>query len=116
LSALDNAEAIVFGEAVATTMRFKFTYQEPAKLPRAADTDITDPQANARKTGEADPRLIATRLRGMRDLEKPLQPTMLAEASSQQKLAAAAGISAGLRQPTSTAGTPLPRPTNGFRT
>lgn len=121
LSALDNAEAIVFGEAVATTMRFKFTYQEPAKLPRAAGTDITDPLANARKTGEADPRLIATRLRGMRELEKPPQPTMLAEASSQQKLAAAAGVTAGvgapgLRPPTSTAGTPLVRPTNGFRT
>lgn len=119
LSALDNAEAIVFGEAVATTMRFKFTYQEPAKLPRAAGTDITDPLANARKTGEADPRLIATRLRGMRELEKPPQPTMLAEASSQQKLAASAGIGGGpalgLRQPTSTAGTPLPRPTNGLR-
>ena len=121
LSALDNAEAIVFGEAVATTMRFKFTYQEPAKLPRAAGTDITDPLANARKTGAADPRLIATRLRGMRELEKPPQPTMLAEASSQQKLAAAAGVTAGvgapgLRPPTSTAGTPLVRPTNGFRT
>ncbi len=121
LSALDNAEAIVFGEAVATTMRFKFTYQEPAKLPRAAGTDITDPVANARKTGEADPRLLATRLRGMRELEKPPQPTMLAEASSQQKLAAAAGISAGLGTPglrplTSTAGTPLQRPTNGLRT
>jgi len=116
LSALDNAEAIVFGEAVATTMRFKFTYQEPAKLPRAAGTDITDPLANARKTGEADPRMIATRLRGLRDLEKPPQLTMLAEASSQQKLAAAAGVSAGLRQPTSTAGTPLPRPTTGLRT
>jgi DNA helicase HerA-like ATPase len=118
LSALDNAEAIVFGEAVATTMRFKFTYQEPAKLPRAAGTDITDPVANARQTGEADPRLIATRLRGMRELEKPPQPTMLAEASSQQKLAAAAGIAAtsGLRPHTSTAGTPLPRPTNGLRT
>ena len=121
LSALDNAEAIVFGEAVATTMRFKFTYQEPAKLPRAAGTDITDPLANARKTGEADPRLIATRLRGMRELEKPPQPTMLAEASSQQKLAAATSITAGggapgLRPPTSTAGTPLVRPTNGFRT
>lgn len=120
LSALDNAEAIVFGEAVATTMRFKFTYQEPAKLPRAAGTDITDPLANARKTGEADPRLIATRLRGMRDLEKPLQPTMLSEASPQQKLAASAGIAGGpavgLRQPTSTAGTPMLRPTNGFRT
>lgn len=116
LSALDNAEAIVFGEAVATTMRFKFTYQEPSKLPRAEGTDITDPNSNARKTGEADPRLIATRLRGMRELEKPLQPTMLAEASSQQKLAAAAGSSAGLRQPTSTAGSPLPRPTNGFST
>ncbi len=114
LSALDNAEAIVFGEAVATTMRFKFTHQEPAKLPRAAGTDITDPTSNARKTGEADPRLIATRLRGMRELEKPLQPTMLAEASSQQKLAAAAGAAAGLRQPTSTAGSPLSRPSNGF--
>jgi hypothetical protein len=99
-------------------MRFKFTYQEPAKLPRAAGTDITDPVANARQTGEADPRLIATRLRGMRELEKPPQPTMLAEASSQQKLAAAAGIAAtsGLRPHTSTAGTPLPRPTNGLRT
>jgi hypothetical protein len=95
-------------------MRFKFTHQEPAKLPRAAGTDITDPNSNARKTGEADPRLIATRLRGMRELEKPLQPTMLAEASSQQKLAAAAGAAAGLRQPTSTAGSPLPRPSNGF--
>jgi DNA helicase HerA-like ATPase len=116
LSALDNAEAIVFGEAVATTMRFKFTYQEPAKLPRAAGTDITDPQANARKTGEADPLMIAKRLRGLRDLEKPPQPTMLVEASSQQKLAAAAGIAAGLRQPTSTAGSPLSRPNSGLRT
>lgn len=95
LSALDNAEAIVFGEAVATTMRFKFTYQEPTRLPRAAGSDITDPNAVSRKTGEADAKLIATRLRGMRDLEKAPMPTMLAEASSAQKLAAAAAISAG---------------------
>jgi hypothetical protein len=60
--------------------------------------------------------MIAKRLRGLRDLEKPPQPTMLVEASSQQKLAAAAGIAAGLRQPTSTAGSPLSRPTSGLRT
>ncbi len=116
LSALDNAEALVSGEAVATTMRFKFTHQEPEKQPRAAGTVIADLRAKAPKSGEADPRMIATRLRGLRDLEKPLQSTVLVEASSQQKLAAAAGAAAGLRQPTTTAGSPLPRPATVLRT
>jgi uncharacterized protein len=40
LSALDNREAIVFGEGVATPMRFKFTFQESAKLPSAPGTAI----------------------------------------------------------------------------
>jgi uncharacterized protein len=65
LSALDNREAIVFGEGVATPMRFKFTYQESARLPSAPGTSVETVTSNGQKT-MPDARLLVSRLRGSR--------------------------------------------------
>ncbi|NJR20166.1 MAG: ATP-binding protein [Hyphomonadaceae bacterium] len=50
LSALDNREAIVFGEGVATPMRFKFTFQEVARLPSAPGTSVVARSPSANKS------------------------------------------------------------------
>jgi uncharacterized protein len=65
LSALDNREAIVFGEGVATPMRFKFTFQEGAKLPSAPGTSIvTNPSASKHVPAIPGPEVLVGRLRG----------------------------------------------------
>jgi uncharacterized protein len=65
LSALDNREAIVFGEGVATPMRFKFTFQEGAKLPSAPGTTIiTGASAPKQPAALPAPDLLVGRLRG----------------------------------------------------
>lgn len=65
LSALDNREAIVFGEGVATPMRFKFTFQESARLPSAPGTKIQTIGSSApRKHEIPDASLLVSRLRG----------------------------------------------------
>ena len=42
LSSMGQREAIAFGEGVATTMRMKFEYQDPALLPGSARTEPAD--------------------------------------------------------------------------
>ena len=67
LSALDNREAIVFGEGVATPMRFKFTFQESLHLPSAPGTRAGVVGEKALKkppVPQAD--LLVSRLRGTR--------------------------------------------------
>jgi uncharacterized protein len=65
LSALDNREAIVFGEGVATPMRFKFTFQEGAKLPSAPGTSIITTQTSAKQQIVIPPPdVLVGRLRG----------------------------------------------------
>ena len=73
LSALDNREAIVFGEGVATPMRFKFTFQETKQLPSAPGTSAHAGQSSpARKLERQmpmpDAHLLVSRLRGTTDL------------------------------------------------
>jgi uncharacterized protein len=65
LSALDNREAIVFGEGVATPMRFKFTFQEGAKLPSAPGTSVvTGTSVPRQPLALPAPELLVNRLRG----------------------------------------------------
>jgi uncharacterized protein len=65
LSALDNREAIVFGEGVATPMRFKFTFQESAKLPSAPGTTAGVATSVVRQPPALPaPDLLVGRLRG----------------------------------------------------
>lgn len=64
LSALDNREAIVFGEGVATPMRFKFTFQEGSKLPSAPGTSVIQGMvASKQQTALPAPDLLVNRLR-----------------------------------------------------
>jgi uncharacterized protein len=65
LSALDNREAIVFGEGVATPMRFKFTFQTPEKLPAAAGIAAAN-SANSGKKSIPNAKALVSRLRGTR--------------------------------------------------
>ena len=66
LSALDNREAIVFGEGVATTMRFKFTNQDISLLPRASGSQ--EPVRALLKLASDTPNVAAlvAKLRGTR--------------------------------------------------
>jgi uncharacterized protein len=67
LSALDNREAIVFGEGVATPTRFKFTFQESARLPSAPGTTAADSRSNSiAKPAVPHTDILVARLRGSR--------------------------------------------------
>jgi uncharacterized protein len=64
LSALDNREAIVFGEGVATPMRFKFTFQESALRPAAAGASAAAEVTGNKQPVMPNPDLLVSRLRG----------------------------------------------------
>jgi uncharacterized protein len=69
LSALDNREAIVFGEGVATPMRFKFTFQQSVQLPSAPGTMANTGQSTPTlKLAIPDANTLVNRLRGTQDL------------------------------------------------
>jgi uncharacterized protein len=69
LSALDNREAIVFGEGVATPMRFKFTFQQSLHLPSAPGTIIhTGANTPVLKLAIPDATTLVNRLRGTQDM------------------------------------------------
>jgi uncharacterized protein len=85
LSALDNREAIVFGEGVATPMRFKFTFQESAKLPSAPGTSV---QVGAQsRVPIPDAELLVARLRGPR-IEAVLPDTWVPASAPQLRKSA----------------------------
>lgn len=65
LSALDNREAIAFGEGVATAMRLKFTHQDRHLLPEAPGYAVRTGQSGSR--GPVDATEIAFHLRGGRE-------------------------------------------------
>jgi uncharacterized protein len=115
LSALDNREAIVFGEGVATPMRFKFTFQESARLPSAPGTQFQGGKPTQAKPVAPDASLLVSRLRGTR-IELPEADNWVPSSSS--LLRKPAGLSgndgfAGAASPqTTAAGTPI-RPQAG---
>jgi uncharacterized protein len=123
LSALDNREAIVFGEGVATPMRFKFTFQESARLPSAPGTTVasgTVTAATKRALPSAD--LLVSRLRGSRietvtsDAWVPAASPLLRKQGSPNQSNEGFGIAAPHQ--TTAAGTPIrsnPTPTVGLR-
>lgn len=118
LSALDNREAIVFGEGVATPMRFKFTFQESARLPSAPGTSAQTGSTPAKmKIAIPDTNLLVSRLRGTR-IEAEASDNWLPAPSSAPQLRRAAPLGSSFAsastQPmqTTAAGTPL-RPNTG---
>jgi uncharacterized protein len=68
LSALDNREAIAFGEGVSIPMRLKFTFQDRSQLPEAPGLRA-DPFAPKGGDGDIDPSALVARLRGVREQE-----------------------------------------------
>ena len=112
LSSLDNREAIVFGEGVATPMRFKFTFQESAQLPSAPGTDLQGQRAlSAVKRVVPDANLLVARLRGSRDDTAISDAWVPAPTSSLRKLipqmSAAPSFSGPAGGHTTAAGTPI---------
>lgn len=92
LSALDNREAIVFGEGVATPMRFKFTFQQSVQLPSAPGTVAQTGQSTPTlKLAIPDPYTLVNRLRG----------TQIETLDSDNSWMPAANPSALLRKPVS---------------
>lgn len=115
LSALDNREAIVFGEGVATPMRFKFTFQEAAKLPCAPGTTLEVKSTTAQKNNAlpSTDHLVA-RLRSGLTATNPESAWLPAEAKSTLvrkapilEPAQRSAIGNGARVETTAAGTPL---------
>jgi uncharacterized protein len=111
LSALDNREAIVFGEGVATPMRFKFTFQESARLPSAPGTMAqTTASAPPSKRMAPDTSLLVSRLRGTR-FETPAADAWVPTSAPQLRRSAptAGGFAQGNAAPpqTTAAGTPI---------
>jgi uncharacterized protein len=122
LSALDNREAIVFGEGVATPMRFKFTFQDSSRLPAAPGTSVGGvKQANMVKPAIPSAALLVSRLRGSR-IEAEAPPAWVPAASALLRKVPAGGASdfgsgAGATQ-TTAAGTLIrnnPNAPNGLR-
>jgi hypothetical protein len=97
ISALNNREAIVFGEAVATGMRLSFAFQEDENLPRmSADWEDTGaqpepaalPDASQERPSErsADP-ISAPPYRGWRGAARPTErPTVSRDWPSSEKV------------------------------
>ncbi|MEN9873810.1 MAG: hypothetical protein RL186_707 [Pseudomonadota bacterium] len=68
LSALDNREAIVFGEGVSMPMRFKFTNQKSEQLPSAPGTTVDSRAAKSNaKPVVPNAHNLVSRLRGLTD-------------------------------------------------
>lgn len=113
LSALDNREAIVFGEGVATPMRFKFTFQEVARLPSAPGAKMSaTQQVESPKSAPTDVSVLVARLRGTRtapindesSLEAPLPSARVGRLAP---LGTAGAVPGPVPQKTTVAGTPL---------
>jgi uncharacterized protein len=116
LSALDNREAIVFGEGVATPMRFKFTFQESSKLPSAPGTVVeTNPHAARKVMPMPSPDALANKLRvgvmaaGVEGSWVPAEakPSLVRKSPLGEAAPNVGSVSGGLRPATTAAGTPL---------
>jgi DNA helicase HerA-like ATPase len=105
LSALDNREAIAFGEGVATSMRLKFTYQDRHMLPEAPGYAVRTGRESARNP--VDAAQIAFQLRGGRDA---LPSEMRRAASDGSAAAAPPAPTLGRRQPAAGFAPPVPEP------
>jgi uncharacterized protein len=123
LSALDNREAIVFGEGVATPMRFKFTFQESARLPSAPGTSVASSSVSqAGKPSLPQTDILVSRLRGSR-VETVMADAWIPAASPSLRKVGGPGPAADFgsgppSQGTTAAGTPIranPNPSSGLR-